>query len=372
MHIPEQPRQGNPDRYPTKHTLAALVAIRRRFATKFVPSPWIFWGDFLLSIGLGWFTFFSAATIPLASTPYILITGLSILAFLRAAIFIHEIAHLKRGALPGFEIAWNLFVGLPFLLPSLMYDSHGDHHRNTTFGTVRDPEYAPIASWGHLRIGGFVVSSVCIPLLLAFRWGFVGPLSFLMSPLRRVVLERGSSLIINPSYRCPPPQKREARRWVRQEVATVLTFWTIIVLAYPGWIPLRWLGQWYVISAGVLLLNQIRTLAAHRYTNEGQQLTTVEQLLDSVNLTGWPLPTVLAAPLGLRYHALHHFLPTVPYHSLGALHRRLIAELPLDSPYRLTEERGIFAAIFTLLRQSGIVPSLEAEAVTAPPASKEA
>jgi hypothetical protein len=36
-------------------------------------------------------------------------------------------------------------------------------------------------------------------------------------------------------------------------------------------------------------------------------------------------------PLGLRYHALHHLFPSLPYHALGTAHRRLIVALPPDS-----------------------------------------
>jgi fatty acid desaturase len=45
--------------------------------------------------------------------------------------------------------------------------------------------------------------------------------------------------------------------------------------------------------------------------------------------------------VGLRYHALHHLFPSLPYHSLGIAHRRLMAQLPADSPYRGTI-RGSF------------------------------
>ena len=61
----------------------------------------------------------------------------------------------------------------------------------------------------------------------------------------------------------------------------------------------------------------------------------------------------LGAPVGLRYHALHHYLPTVPYHSLGALHRRLLAELPANDPYRRTRRPGVVAAALALARRAG-------------------
>ena len=89
------------------------------------------------------------------------------------------------------------------------------------------------------------------------------------------------------------------------------------------------------------MINQIRTLAAHHYENDGSEVDALGQLMDSVNLRGVPVLTALVAPVGLRYHALHHFLPAVPYHSLGTLHRRLCRELPREAEYHRTEAEGI-------------------------------
>ncbi len=106
------------------------------------------------------------------------------------------------------------------------------------------------------------------------------------------------------------------------------------------------------MAALVLIVNQVRTLVAHVYENEGEPLDTVGQLLDSINLHGQPLVNAVVAPVGLRYHALHHFLPTVPYHSLGTLHRRLLAELPRESPYRRTARPGLVPALRELWQKA--------------------
>jgi fatty acid desaturase len=280
-------------------------------------------------------------------------TTVAVVALLRAAVFIHELAHLKRGALPGFETTWHLLVGLPLLLPSLMYvGSHSDHHRQTTFGTTADPEYAPIARWDYRRIAWFIVSVLAIPFLLLLRWGVLGPLSCFIPSLRRLLIERASTLVINPDYHRPLPQGRQALRWRLQETAVAIVCWLVVIGGLTGAIPAHWLLHWYIVASGVLLLNQVRTLAAHRYENDGTPLDLTTQLLDSVTLSGRPIPTVFAAPLGLRYHALHHLLPSVPYHSLGTLHRQLLAELPLDAPYRRTQCRGIFTAVCDLVRKT--------------------
>jgi len=123
-----------------------------------------------------------------------------------------------------------------------------------------------------------------------------------------------------------------------------------------GQLPVQWLLQWYVVLVGALVLNQARNLAAHRYESDGQPTDALGQLLDSVTLDGRFL-SVLAAPVGLRYHALHHYLPTVPYHSLGGLHRRLVAELPADDPYLRTRRPGVIAAALTLAQRAGARPA---------------
>lgn len=329
-----------------------VAEIRRRFAGAYRPRPWIYWGDLLASASAGWVAFVVSASGPLGSPFHLAATTAAALMLLRAAIFIHELAHLKRGTLPGFEAAWNLVVGLPFMLPSVMYvGPHGGHHRQTTFGTCDDPEYAPIARWSRLRIAGFVVAVLVVPPLLAVRWGVLGPLSYLIPPLRRLVIERASSLAINSRYRRPLPQGWQTVRWMMQEAAAALVFWAAVAGTIAGWIPVEWLLQWYLVATGVLLVNQVRTLAAHRYDNDGQQLDLLGQLRDSLTLGGWPILTALAAPLGLRYHALHHWLPSVPYHSLGVLHRRLLRELPLAAPYRRTQRRGMLLTVRGLVRR---------------------
>jgi fatty acid desaturase len=56
--------------------------------------------------------------------------------------------------------------------------------------------------------------------------------------------------------------------------------------------------------------------------------------------------------VGLRYHALHHLFPSLPYHNLGRAHQRLMAELPTDSPYRLTNSDSLRQSFLRLWRAS--------------------
>ena len=65
---------------------------------------------------------------------------------------------------------------------------------------------------------------------------------------------------------------------------------------------------------------------------------------------------MLWAPVGLRYHALHHWIPSLPYHNLGRVHRLLVARLQADAPYRATIEPGFSPPLRDLVRRSRAHP----------------
>jgi fatty acid desaturase len=316
--------------------------LRQRFAPDFEPRRWLYWLDMLLSAAVGWTLFGLSASLPFGSPLHVAASLGAVFALLRAVLFIHELAHRRAGDLPGFELAWNLLVGIPVQVPSLMYvDSHLDHHKRTAFGTVADPEYAPIARWSRLRIASFVLTVATLPVVMPIRWAVIGPLSYLFPPLRRLAVRRMSTLVINGRYRRPEPRQRQRARWQAQEAGAALFAWALAGAVALGWVPLALVGQWWLVSSGVWIVNQVRTLAAHGYEHAGEPVDTQGQLLDSINLRGGILFTSLVAPVGLRYHALHHYLPTLPYHSLGRVHRQLLRQLPADSPYRRTLRGGL-------------------------------
>jgi fatty acid desaturase len=215
-----------------------------------------------------------------------------------------------------------------------------DHHKRMGFGTNDDPEYAQIASWSRLRLVTFVLTVALLPIALVVRWGVLGPLSRLFPPLRRLVVGKLSTLVINSNYVRPMPKGNQIKRWDAQEAGAAVFVWAVAGAVIAGWIPIEVIVQWCIIGGGVLSVNQVRTLVAHGYENDGEPMDTEAQLLDSINLRGWPVLTTLIAPVGLRFHALHHYLPFIPYHSLGLVHRRLLAELPQNAPYRATVRDG--------------------------------
>ncbi len=155
-------------------------------------------------------------------------------------------------------------------------------------------------------------------------------------------------MVMEPTYIRPTPTAKTLRVFRVQEAACFLLLLGGAIRLAMGKMPIGFLAQSYCTAVGVLLLNNLRTLGAHRYTSGGKETTFVEQLLDSINYPNFSLLTPLWAPVGLRYHALHHLCPSLPYHNMAEAHRRLMRELPADSPYRKTNCPSLWAAIRAL------------------------
>ena len=317
-----------------------------------VPSASIYWADLMASAIIG---YAALATAMLASLWSVALAAgvVAVLALFRAGSFIHELTHIKQGALPGFKRFWNLAVGIPLLVPSFLYEGvHNLHHAKIRYGTVEDPEYLPLALMKPWTLPVFVVAATLAPIALMFRFAVLAPLSMLVPQLRALVVSRYSGLQINPAFRRKPAEGDLARQWRWQEAAASGWAITLIGLVVSGIIPLRAFLIFLAVASGVMLLNQVRTLVAHLWENDGEPMTVTQQYLDSVNVPPPGMIAALWAPVGLRYHALHHLLPGLPYHALGQAHRRLHAALADDSAYHAANYRGLAPLVARLAASS--------------------
>lgn len=316
------------------------------------PSRLIYWGDLTASAVVGYAALVGAAMAPTLGWA-MMAAAVSVFALYRAISFIHELTHVKHTLLPGFRLGWNVLVGVPMLTPSFMYEGvHNLHHARTRYGTSDDPEYLPLALMKPWTLPLFILVSALAPIGLLVRYALLAPLSLLSPALRRAVVERYSALAINPSFRRRAPDGEQRTQWHRTEATASLWAIAVVAMVATGVIPLRAFLIAVGIASAVAVVNQVRTLVAHLWENEGEAMSVTAQYLDSVNVPPPALLPMLWAPVGLRYHALHHLLPSLPYHALGIVHRRLSAALDEASPYHRASHAGLPVLVGRIARST--------------------
>jgi len=316
-----------------------------------VPRPLRYWADFLTTIGVAYVAFAAY----LAASPFSLPQGaafvVSGLAMYRAVVFTHEITHHRGESFGAFRFAWNVLCGIPMLMPSFMYGNHNGHHTSDAYGTWSDPEYILHSPAWRFKVVAFLLLPLLYPILVVLRFLVFTPLALMSNRLNRFVWTYGSSLyVMNESYRRDYDAAAETgSRWVQECACWILT-WSIAALTLTGRIDWTTIGKTYLVFFFWMAINQVRTLAAHRYRSDANQpVTYLDQLLDTNTFPRGSWLPELWAPVGPRYHALHHLLPVMPYHSMAAAHRRLMARLPPDSPYHQTVRPGLWEVLSGLV-----------------------
>ncbi len=325
------------------------------------PNAAIYWSDFLVSIITGHLTINLIVILPRRFPdagwliPAVVVCYLvTVLTYMRALMFIHELVHLPKNQFRGFRFAWNALCGILFFVPSFLYYPHVDHHRRKHYGTDRDGEYLALSHNGRWMIVGFIAQALLIPFLGLARFLIISPICWFIPGARRFVHRHASTMLVDPTYERTDASPEIMRTVVIQEVFCFL--WCVFFvcrgrLLWGQWFDPFWIVA-YCVGVGLLVLNELRTLGAHRWTNQGEEMSFGEQLLDTVNYPGHPWISELWGPVGTRYHALHHLFPSLPYHNLGEAHRRLSEGLPADSPYHQTTASSLTSEIVALWRRA--------------------
>jgi len=308
----------------------------------------IYWLD-LLGCGLfGWGFFFIAVytnNIFLEVVAFLLGT----LLIYRGQLFIHEVVHQRKN-IKGFALAYDLLFGYPNTYPSYIHDPHLAHHGKRTYATVDDPEYYPHANDTWMKMLQPIFSSLLLPLFATLRFCLLPPI-ILFFPMRwkKKVYQHASTLVMRLTYIRPIRSDREIHVMMINDLLCSLYRLIFIILIVMGVFPLKiiwiWLGMFILAS----VLNMYRTKLAHRYLGDGNPMSSVAQLLDSVSVSGSFLSGIWA-PVGLRYHSGHHLYPVIPYHNLGKLHRYLTRQENRQHPYNKTVFPSFFKAFFHFIK----------------------
>lgn len=346
-----------------------MAELKKIVSDLFAPNPLIYWADFLATAILAWGSFVLTELAPSYSWAELALFAVSVFAFYRATLFIHELTHQERDSLPFFSLVWNLLIGIPILFPSFMYRGvHIDHHRRATYGTDEDGEYLPFGASPTWKTITYIGQSILLPILVVFRFGVIAPLSMIHPRLRQYVMTNASSLNIRMDVaRRLPTSAVDLRNWYVQEALCFLWVAFVATLFYTEVLPLGTLRHVYLMMVTIFLVNSVRTVVAHRYRNRsGKDISFADQFADSVNFEGNFVVAELMAPVGLRYHALHHLFATIPYHNLYEAHRRLKEQLPADSLYHVANEPSLLAALLTLWRNTRAAAHEESEAPSNP------
>lgn len=246
----------------------------------------------------------------------------AVLSVYRMSVFSHEIVHMGN-RFPLFVVLWNVICAPAILYSSAFFRSHIDHHRSDSYGSEKDPEYARFWDTSYMS-KLYLGFSPLVPFLEFFKRAILIPVSWVIPGYRKKMKSKEVLASIHGNYEATP-HIRPASKF-ENFIDFMITIECVAILAlaiydqqYVSWI-IKWLS---VLGLGILI-NSARTLHAHLYTISKTPVPLAEQFDDSITLNLHPAAAFLVAPVGLKYHAIHHLFPFLPYHSLGKAHKRLL------------------------------------------------
>jgi len=312
----------------------ARVAIRKGPKDFFAIDATKYWVDLVLCTVLA----YTAATVyvsaPLGSLIQLAAFPLAVFWLYRSNSMVHEVSHLNRSQLPGFKIAWNVVLGIPTLFPSTFFTSHHrDHHSGRHYGTPQDPEYIVnvFTPGSTLSSIVYVIHVMVYPIFVLFRF-LLAPISLLHPRWREFTLRRLSSFTLNWKYE-RNTSRMDRKSFMLVEMVCCFRAWLIPLCIFLGFTDWTRLPLLYLLAITILFFNQMRFFADHHFESQGERMSLADHITDSCNYSKSDFLTWLFFPFTIRFHALHHLFPTIPYHNLPDAHQYLTDNLPQDSQY---------------------------------------
>lgn len=308
-----------------------LAQLYKELAPYRTPNVALYFADAGLSATLGW-AFFLVALLPIGSGWAGFAILASALALFRALAFIHELVHQRE--MFAFRVFWHSLVGIPLLLPLLLYlPVHHDHHNTRTYGTLKDGEYEHFTGRLGLMVFKLLALNIALPVALILRFAVLTPLSPIFPIVKNKIIPGFIHLALRIPFHAPPLPIEFRRESAIYEWVCAAHAWLLILLwlnGHPGMVV-----TWAVLLVIIATLNTIRAMfSTHLYDQRDTGRDLPAQMEDSINLESRGLFSFLMCPVGLQYHALHHLAPQLPYHHLAAAHSHLMKTLSPDSPYR--------------------------------------
>lgn len=315
-----------------------------------------YFADLLLCAGLGWLSFIVAVLpgpVGWRGAAFVV----AVLLLYRTLGFIHEIFHQQ--GMRAFRHVWHAVSGVPLLIPFLLYlPIHQGHHSKLTYGTPEDGEYDQFLGRAGLASAKLFALNLALPLALWVRFALLTPLATLLPPIREKMIPEFVHMALRMPYRAPSLKESARAEAMAVEWACCAWGWALVAVGVlAGWL---WVAAWAGLVIAIATLNTVRALGGtHLYVEEAQGRDARGQLLDSLNIDSNSPLTVLLCPVGLRFHALHHVAPYLPYHALPTAHRRLMAQLPAGSEYHQVTMRSLRAGVGRMRRATALRSAAE-------------